>query len=64
MPSSMDFSAKDYETLQLALVSAASQMKRDGWWLDQDHPEKEKRMKARLVQEMLRSLVPASFKAF
>jgi glutamate-1-semialdehyde 2,1-aminomutase len=62
---SMDFSANDYMALQLALVNATTQMKRDGWWLDaKDHPEKEKRMKARLVQEMVRSLVPTSVKAF
>jgi glutamate-1-semialdehyde 2,1-aminomutase len=62
---SMDFSAQDYMALQLALVNATSHMKRDGWWLDgRDHPAKEKRMRARLVQEMLRSLVPASVTAF
>ena len=56
---SMDFTAQDYTALQLALVNATSQMKRDGWWLNaREHPEKEKRMKARLVQEMLGSLVP------
>jgi glutamate-1-semialdehyde 2,1-aminomutase len=63
--SSMDFTTEHYLTLQLALVSATAQMKRDGWWLDaQEHPEKERRMKARLLQEMLRSLVPAPLKAF
>ena len=63
--SSMDFTAQDYMTLQLAVVNATSQMKRDGWWLDaHEHPEKEKRMKARLLQEMLKSLVPAPLKAF
>jgi glutamate-1-semialdehyde 2,1-aminomutase len=61
----MDFTAQDYTTLQVAIVNATSQMKRDGWWLDaHEHPKKEKRMKARLLQEMLRSLVPASLKAF
>jgi glutamate-1-semialdehyde 2,1-aminomutase len=40
-------------------------MKRDGWWLDAtDRPEKEKRMKSRLMREMFGSLVPTSFKAF
>jgi glutamate-1-semialdehyde 2,1-aminomutase len=63
--SSMDFSAKDYKTLQLALVNATSQMKRDGWWLDAaDRQEQEKRMKTRLMLEMFGSLVPTSFKAF
>ena len=38
---SMDFTAQDYTTLQLALVNATSQMKRDGWWLDAtEHPRK------------------------
>ncbi len=63
--SSMDFSARDYVTLQLALVNATAHMKRDGWWLDAtDRPEKEKRMKSRLMQEMFGSLVPPAFKAF
>jgi glutamate-1-semialdehyde 2,1-aminomutase len=62
---SMDFSARDYTALQLALVNATSQMKRDGWWLDAtDRPEMEKRMKSRLTQEMLGSLIPTSLKAF
>jgi glutamate-1-semialdehyde 2,1-aminomutase len=62
---SMDFSATDYADLQLALVNAASHMKRDGWWLDAaDRPEKEKRMKSRLTQEILGSLVPRPVKAF
>ena len=57
--SSMDFTAQDYAELRRALVSAVSRMKSDGWWLDaRDHPEKEKRMKSRLVQEMVKSLVP------
>jgi glutamate-1-semialdehyde 2,1-aminomutase len=62
---SMDFTPEDYAALQVALVGAAAQMQRDNWWLDAaEHPEKEKRMKARLVQEMATSLVPASLKAF
>jgi glutamate-1-semialdehyde 2,1-aminomutase len=61
----MDFTARDYTTLQLALVNATAQMKRDGWWLDAaERPEKEKRMKSRLMQEMVGSLIPSSFKAF
>jgi glutamate-1-semialdehyde 2,1-aminomutase len=56
---SMDFTAEDYVALQQALVSAASKMQHDGWWLNAtDHPEKEKRMRGRLMQEMARSLVP------
>jgi glutamate-1-semialdehyde 2,1-aminomutase len=62
---SMDFTAEDYRALQGALVGAAAQMRRDGWWLEAtDHPAKEKRMRVRLVQEMSRSLVPAPVKAF
>ena len=62
---SMDFTAQDYTALQLALVNATSQMKRDGWWLNaREDPEKEKRMKARLVQEMLGSVVPTPVKEF
>ena len=61
----MDFTAQDYAELQRALVSAVSRMKSDGWWLDaRDHPEKEKRMKSRLVQEMVKSLVPVPLAAF
>jgi glutamate-1-semialdehyde 2,1-aminomutase len=62
---SMDFTAQDYMALQLAVVSAASQMKRDGWWMNADESrQKEKRMRTRLIQEMLTSLVPVPVKAF
>jgi glutamate-1-semialdehyde 2,1-aminomutase len=51
--------------LQGAVVNAARQMKLDGWWLDATaHPEREKRMRTRLMLEMLRSLVPTPVKAF
>ena len=62
---SMDFTTHDYMALQHALVGATTRMKRDGWWLDAtEYPQKEQRMKSRLVQEMLSSLVPTPFKAF
>jgi glutamate-1-semialdehyde 2,1-aminomutase len=62
---SMDFTERDYATLQIALQTAASRMKRDGWWLDLSaHPGREKRMRARLMRETLGSLVPGPLKAF
>jgi glutamate-1-semialdehyde 2,1-aminomutase len=55
---SMDFTDKDYEALQLKLLEAARKMKADGWWLSADeHPGREKRMRVRLLQEVLGSLV-------
>jgi glutamate-1-semialdehyde 2,1-aminomutase len=56
---SMDFSAAEYETLRNAIVGAAREMRRDGWWLNaEDHPRREQRMKVRLIAEMLGSLIP------
>jgi glutamate-1-semialdehyde 2,1-aminomutase len=57
--SSMDFSAADYEMLQGAIVDATREMGQDGWWLSmEDRSRKERRMKLRLIREMLGSLVP------
>ena len=64
---SMDFKADDYQALQAAIVAAAWQMKQDGWWLTEaQHPGREKRMRNRLAQEMLGSLVqvPRPLKSF
>ena len=62
---SMDFSSRDYATLQSALLNAAAHMKRDGWWLDSvDYPERKKHMRVRVAREMVGSLVPAGVKAF
>jgi glutamate-1-semialdehyde 2,1-aminomutase len=64
---SMDFSAADYERLREAIVEAARAMRADGWWLTADeHPRREQRMKARLIGELLGSLVPvpAPLKSF
>jgi glutamate-1-semialdehyde 2,1-aminomutase len=56
--SSMDFTEKDYEALQVTLLDAARKMKADGWWLDAtEHPERETTMRARLVREVLGSLI-------
>jgi glutamate-1-semialdehyde 2,1-aminomutase len=56
--SSMDFAPEDYDELEGKLLDAARHMKRDGWWLTAaEHPEREKHMKVRLIQEMLGSLV-------
>jgi glutamate-1-semialdehyde 2,1-aminomutase len=55
---SMDFTAEDYGALQMKLLDAARAMKRDGWWLTTDeYPERERRMKWRLVRELLGSIV-------
>jgi glutamate-1-semialdehyde 2,1-aminomutase len=56
--SSMDFTDKDYETLQRKLLAAAHAMKADGWWLTAtEHPRREKSMRAGLLREMVGSLV-------
>jgi glutamate-1-semialdehyde 2,1-aminomutase len=58
--SSMDFTAEDYDDLQLKLVSAAQKMKDDAWWLTATEcPGREKIMRTRLMREMLGSLVQA-----
>jgi len=58
--SSMDFTAEDYDALQLKLVSAAQKMKDDAWWLTATEcPGREKIMRTRLMREMLGSLVQA-----
>jgi glutamate-1-semialdehyde 2,1-aminomutase len=56
--SSLDFTADDYQELQLKLLHAAQQMQSDGWWLNtQEHPGRDKSMRRRLLWEMVRSLV-------
>jgi glutamate-1-semialdehyde 2,1-aminomutase len=56
--SNMDFTEKDYEALQARLVDAARKMKADGWWLSADeHPRREQTMRARLIREVLGSVV-------
>jgi glutamate-1-semialdehyde 2,1-aminomutase len=56
--SSLDFSADDYRELQQKLFAAAQSMKTEAWWLTaEQHPQREKAMKIRLIQEMLGSLV-------
>ena len=55
---SMDFTGDDYAALQAKLFDAASRMKNDGWWLTLDeHPERDKQMRTRLMKEMMGSLV-------
>ena len=64
---SMDFSDGDYDALGAMLVEAARKMQRDGWWLTVgEYPEREKRMRVRLVREVVGSLVqiPEPLKAF
>jgi len=57
--SSMDFTAEDYASLQSRLLDAVRQMQSDGWWLTAgEYPEKEKRMRQRLVREIVGGLVP------
>jgi glutamate-1-semialdehyde 2,1-aminomutase len=63
--SSMDMTDDDYDALGGKLVTAAVDMRRDAWWLTTaEYPEKEKRMKVRLVQELSATLVPDAIKAF
>ena len=65
--SSLDFTREDYRELQAKLFAAVLKMKRDGWWLSEhEQPGREKRMRSRLVREMLGSLVqvPRPIKSF
>jgi glutamate-1-semialdehyde 2,1-aminomutase len=56
--SSMDFTPADYHELQEKLLNAARKMKTDGWWLTaEQHPQREKNMRVRLISEMVGSLV-------
>ena len=56
---SLDFTEDDYRELQTKLLSAAQQMKRDAWWLnEQQQPQRDKLMKTQLVRELAGSLVP------
>jgi glutamate-1-semialdehyde 2,1-aminomutase len=65
--SSMDFTDKDYEELEAKLLGAAHAMKADGWWLTaEEHPGRERQMRACLRREVLGSLlrVPPPLKTF
>jgi glutamate-1-semialdehyde 2,1-aminomutase len=56
--SSMDFTPEDYQDLQAKLRDAARRMKSDGWWLTaEEYSGREQTMRARLIREMLGSLV-------
>ncbi len=64
---SMDFADGDYDDLRAAILGAARDMRTDGWWLTtEQHPGREKRMRTRLMAEMLGSLVhvPGSLRSF
>jgi glutamate-1-semialdehyde 2,1-aminomutase len=62
---SMDFTDRDYASLQRAIVSAADGMQSDGWWLSAEkHPGRERHMRVRLLREMIGSLMPLPLKAF
>jgi glutamate-1-semialdehyde 2,1-aminomutase len=55
---SMDFTDKDYDSLQAALVGAAHKMTADGWWLSaEEHPRRERAMRVRLLRDVLGSVV-------
>jgi glutamate-1-semialdehyde 2,1-aminomutase len=65
--SNLAYSREDYDALQAKVVSAASRMKADGWWLEGlDQPERRKAMKSRLLWEMIGSVVqlPKPLQAF
>ena len=56
--SSMDFTAEDYQELQVKLLDAAQQMQGDGWWLNEEQqPGRDKIMRSHLLWEMVGSLV-------
>jgi glutamate-1-semialdehyde 2,1-aminomutase len=65
--SSLDFTEDDYQELQGKLLRAAHTMQGDAWWLSEEqHPGREKIMRAQLVREMVGSLVriPTPLKSF
>src|SRR5712692_10659887 len=54
--SSLDFTAENYQALQVKLLNAGRKMQSDGWWLNaEEYPEREKRMRVRLVREIGRA---------
>jgi len=56
--SSMDFTAEDYQELQVKLLAATENMQRDGWWLEAaQQPRRALDMRVRLIKEMLGSLI-------
>jgi glutamate-1-semialdehyde 2,1-aminomutase len=56
--SSLDFSAQNYQELQLKLLSAAQQMKSDGWWLsEQEQPGRDKIIRQQLIREIAGTLI-------
>lgn len=53
----LDFEPADHDALTEKLVAAGRAMKRDGWWLSEaEQPGRNRRMKLRLVRELLGSL--------
>lgn len=56
--SSLDFTPEQYQFLQEKLLNAAHKMKNEGWWLsEQEQPGREKKMRLRLIWEMVGSVV-------
>lgn len=56
--SSLDFTADDYEELQVKLLNAAQKMRGDSWWLNEEqHPGRDKIMRSHLLWELAGSLV-------
>jgi glutamate-1-semialdehyde 2,1-aminomutase len=56
--SSLDFTTADYQALQTKLHNAAQLMQSDGWWLnEQEQPGRDKKMRARLIREVLGSVI-------
>ena len=57
--SNMDFTHEDYRELRTKLVNASRSMHRDGWWLtEQQQPGRDRKMRRRLIREILGTLVP------
>ena len=56
--SSLDFTEGDYDELRTKIVSAAENMKRDGWWLNEEElPGRDKIMRWSLIKEMAKSIL-------
>ena len=65
--SNMAVTPEHYAELHTKLITAASRMKQDGWWLGGlDQPERRRAMKSRLAWEMIGSIVqvPQPLKTF
>jgi glutamate-1-semialdehyde 2,1-aminomutase len=63
----LDFNDFDLRDLRTAIITAATRMRADKWWLDaSEHPEREKDIKSELTRDMLAAIVqpPRALQSF